>query len=85
MTTAWGCRHDRPLIAAFSRVVVPDGAGVSLDAWRLAFYSACPALTPHGKKLAFQRVRTDLVNAGHLLLADGVYHPKPAKSGGISE
>lgn len=75
----------RDALAAFERVVTPDGVGVSPDAWRLEFYTTCPALTPHGKKLAFQRVRTDLVNAGAVLLVDGVYHPTTAKSGGISE
>ncbi|NMM19126.1 MAG: AAA family ATPase [Rhodoferax sp.] len=75
----------RDALAAFERVAVPDGAGVSLDDWRAEFYATSTATNTHAKKVAFQRARDDLVSAGHLLLVDDVYHLTPAKAGDISE
>jgi putative DNA primase/helicase len=64
----------RDALDAFERVAELEGDGVSLEAWRDAFYTACPALTPDAKRKAFQRVRTDLLKTGVLELADGLFH-----------
>jgi hypothetical protein len=44
-----------------------------VDDWRLAFYQATTADTLDGKKRAFQRVRAQLVEMGHLVVHQNLY------------
>jgi hypothetical protein len=46
---------------------------VHLEAWREAFYRTSTADNPSAKKVAFQRVRKDLVELGKLTVKDDVY------------
>jgi putative DNA primase/helicase len=64
----------RNALQAFDRVAALEGDGVSLEAWREQFYTTSTSPTPHGKKLAFQRVRNDLVKTGYLQLVGDLYH-----------
>ena len=47
--------------------------GLSVDEWRPEFYRTCTADTQHAKKVAFQRMRTDLVTLGRLTADNDVY------------
>lgn len=69
----------RDALDAFDRVVVLEGDGVPLEAWRAEFYRTCPALAPNAKRVAFQRVRTDLLKTGVLELVDGLFHQTKEK------
>lgn len=48
-----------------------DGLGVEL--WRNEFYRTCTAEKTNGKKIAFLRVRNDLVKMGLLIVSNDVY------------
>jgi hypothetical protein len=47
--------------------------GLHADQWRDEFYSMCSAKTDHAKKMAFQRVRKDLVKLGRLTADRDIY------------
>ena len=47
--------------------------GLHADQWRETFYIACSATTDHAKKIAFQRVRKDLVQFGRLTVEGDQY------------
>lgn len=48
---------------------------VHVDDWRDFYYPTCTADTTEGKKKAFQRIRTDLVNFGAARVRDDYYSP----------
>jgi hypothetical protein len=49
-------------------------AGLHVDQWRVAFYAVSTADTPHAKKVAFQRVRNELVKLEQVSVLNDVYH-----------
>ena len=69
----------RDALKAFERVAVLERDGVPLVTWRVEFYRTCPALAPNAKRVAFQRVRTDLLKTGVLELVDGLFHQTKEK------
>lgn len=55
--------------------------GLHVDQWRDAFYAKCTADSNNAKRVAFQRVRDDLVKLGRLTVDDDIYRLAGAPSG----
>jgi putative DNA primase/helicase len=64
----------RDALDAFERVAGLERHGVPLEAWRAEFYLTCPAPAPNAKRVAFQRVRSELLKTGVLELVDGLFY-----------
>lgn len=47
---------------------------VQIESWRTEFYKTCTADGPNAKRAAFTRVRSDLVNLGHVTVLDDCYY-----------
>jgi len=47
---------------------------VHVNDWRITFYAGHTADNAEGKKKAFQRARTSLVDAGDLSVSEDVYY-----------
>lgn len=55
--------------------------GLHVEQWRDAFYVKCTADTNNAKRVAFQRVRKDLVKLGRLTVNNDIYRLAGAPSG----
>lgn len=76
LSTTQKCALDAYHAAApVSGLLDADGefAGLHADHWRAAFYTASTADTPHAKKVAFQRVRNELVKLEQVAVMNDVY------------
>lgn len=51
------------------------GVAAHLEGWREAFYRVCTSDNQPAKKVAFQRVRRDLIGCGAVMVMDDIYRP----------
>ena len=75
LTPAQRLGRDTYATAAASHGIWDEGAflGLDIDAWPDAFYTKHTGDTAASKRQAFHRVRTDLVNAGEMIVTNDVY------------
>jgi len=75
LTPAQRLGRDTYATAAAAHGVWDDGAfrGLHVENWRDTFYVKHTGDNPDAKRKAFQRVRSDMVSAGEMIVTDDVY------------